>query len=209
MRQWIKAFVSILLVLLSFGIIWSIRSLQIPSTSTGYFVFTAGVSLSLLVGTALILSTLYHFVSGRSAARIERKTEKMTVKDIYEKLERRLLGINPIEMEKRLISGAGAIAAYLKKRGVSRGRLTERGQYLTYEVWASAVKKVVNSVLEKYPVLRRTTYLLDKLSKIDVLHLSEMMEDFAHLYEKSRRMKLDYVPAQDLRNLRYSMEKHK
>lgn len=203
MRFWLRIGISFLLIFISLAIIWLIKIQEVTISSTGNFVLTISWAGSIVFATGLFLLTLYQLKK-----EVKRKTERLTQDDISKRLEEGLAEVKPEYIEANVITRAGSIASYLKKRGIARGRLTERGTYLTYENWAQATKTTVEDILKKYPNLRKESYLLDLLSRIDIFYLSELMERFSYFYEVSRKQGFPYLQKRHLRVLASLMEKY-
>lgn len=179
-------------------------ALALIKSKIGEFITGIGSTTITSVGIASTFTILlYRFVGKYRAT----KKEKISYKEILKQLEDKLSDV-PIEyMEMKFVFYAGAIASYLKARGAYQGKYGKTG-YVSYENWFNAVKKEAEILTKKYTKLKKRSYTLDLILKINPIYASETLEKFSHIYEEFKRIKFGYIPKKGLKTLASILRKY-
>jgi hypothetical protein len=164
----------------------------------------AGSSVNLIAGIGLLLIAIQ---LAKKTELIRRKTEQFTAEKVQEVLEKKLYNVDEEYIEGRFLFEAGALAAYLKRRGEAMGKLTKTGEYLSYENFMEGLKSVIKNVMEKIPGLK-DTYTLPLLLRIEAPYVGKVVEKLAEAYETYKRAGINHIPPKVLKSFASILKKY-
>jgi hypothetical protein len=205
MKILLKILISLTLISASLILIWFIKSMQPSLFPTTYLILIAGSSVNLIAGIGLLLIAIQ---LAKKTELIRRKTEQFTAEKVQEVLEKKLYNVDEGYMEGRLLFEAGALAAYLKRRGEAMGKLTKTGEYLSYENFMEGFKWVIKYVMEKIPGLKDKSYTLPLLLQIEDPYVGKVLEKLAEIYETCKIIGMNYIPAKVLKSFASILKKY-